>query len=159
MNAIPEAFADAMGALLDWPVDRNIVQCNIVGHTGAGGFERMARQASFDGQVVPGSSYVLVDDVIGMGGTLANLRGYILAHGGEVLAAVALTGKPYSARLAASREQLDELRHRHGQAIEDWWFERFGHTFDALTQSEARHLTNTEDAERIRHRIAAVEQA
>ena len=39
----------------------------------------------------------MVDDFIGQGGTLANLRGWIEEHGGKVVAAVALTGKPYSA--------------------------------------------------------------
>lgn len=92
-----------------------------------------------------------------MGGTLANLRGYIHSNGGKVLAAVALTGKHYSARLSLSAQQLEELRERHGQATEHWWLERFGHAFDTLTQSEARYLTNTEDFERIRDRIAAAE--
>ena len=158
VNAIPEALADELGRLLSWPVDSEIVQSNIVAHTGAGGFERLARQASFDGAIKSCLSYVLVDDFVGMGGTLANLRGYIHTHGGNVLAAVALTGKPYSARLALSLKQLEELRERHGQTAENWWRERFDHAFDALTESEARYLTRTPDFERIRDQIAAVEQ-
>ncbi len=157
VNAILEALADELGRRLDWPVDSEIVQSNIVAHTGAGGFERLARQATFDGAIEPGLSYVLVDDFVGMGGTLANLRGYIHSNGGKVLAAVALTGKPYSARPSLSAQQLDELRQRHGQATEHWWLERFGHAFDALTQSESRYLAKTEGFERIRDRIAAVE--
>lgn len=158
VNAIPEVLADAIGQLLEWPVDGDIVQSNIVGHTGAGGFERMARQASFEGTVVPGLSYVLVDDFVGMGGTLANLRGYIHSHGGIVLAAVALTGRADSAKLTPDPGQLQALRDRHGKFAEAWWQDRFGHTFDALTQSEARYLTNTADFDRVRDRIAAVEQ-
>jgi hypothetical protein len=157
VNAIPEAFADALGNLLGWPVDGNIVQSNIVAHTGAGGFERLARQAAFDGHVDPGMSYVLVDDFVGMGGTLANLRGYIHSQAGITLAAVVLTGKPYSARLCPSSEQLQALRDRHGQITEQWWLERFDHGFDALTESEARYLARTEDFDRIRDRIAAGE--
>jgi hypothetical protein len=157
VNAIPEAFADAMGQLLGWPVDSEIVQSNIVAHTGAGGFERLARQAAFDGAVLAGTAYVLVDDFVGMGGTLANLRGYIHASGGKVLAAVALTGKPWSAKLSPDSGQLEALRERHGQIAEAWWECRFGHTFDALTQSEARYLARTEDFGRIRDRIAAAE--
>ena len=38
----------------------------------------------------------MVDDFVGMGGTLANLRGYIETHGGTVLAAIALTGKAHN---------------------------------------------------------------
>lgn len=56
VNAIPQAFADALGGLLAWPVDSNVVQSNIVAHTGAGGFERLAPQASFDGAIEGGLS-------------------------------------------------------------------------------------------------------
>lgn len=158
VNAIPEALADALADRLDWPTESSIVQINVVGHTGADGFTRLARQAAFDGEVTPGAAYLLVDDFVGQGGTLANLRGHILAGGGRVLAATALTGKPYSAKLALSENQLIELREKHG-AIEPWWETKFGHRFDCLTQSEARYLARTADADTLRNRIAAAEQA
>jgi hypothetical protein len=58
VNAIPEARADELGNRLDWPVEPNIVQINVVGHTGADGFTRLARQAAFDGDVNPGTAYI-----------------------------------------------------------------------------------------------------
>ena len=94
-----------------------------------------------------------------MGGTLANLRGFVESNGGRVLAAVTLTGKPHSARLKLDDKQLAELREKHGTELEKWWLERFGHAFDCLTQSEARYLARTPDVETIRNRIAAAEQA
>ena len=159
VNAIPEALADELGRRLGWTVDANVVQSNIVAHTGADGFSRLARQARFDGPVVPGVEYVLVDDFVGMGGTLANLRGYLLAHGGKVSAAVALTGKPYSARLTLTQGTLNQLRKAHGADLERWWQERFTHAFDALTESEARYLARTPDADTVRDQITATEQA
>ncbi len=159
VNAIPEALADELGRQLGWGVDSNVVQSNIVAHTGADGFSRLARQAAFDGPVSPGTEYVMVDDFVGMGGTLANLRGYLMAHGGKVLAAVALTGKDYSARLALTDATLNQLRNSHGAELEHWWQERFAHAFDALTESEARYLARTEDADTVRNRIVAAEQA
>lgn len=158
VNAIPEALADELANCLDWPVESSIVQINVVGHTGADGFTRLARQAAFDGEVKPGATYVLVDDFVGQGGTLANLRGHVLAGGGRVLAVTALTGKPYSAKLALNNSQLIELREKHG-SIEPWWETKFGHRFDCLTQSEARYLARTPDADAIRNRLAAAEQA
>jgi hypothetical protein len=119
----------------------------------------LARQAVFNGPVVSGRHYVLVDDFVGMGGTLANLRGHIEALGGHVLAAVALTGKAHSAKLCLTANTLQQLRAKHGRALEAWWQHRFGHTFDALTESEARYLTRAEDADTVRGRIAAAEQA
>ena len=159
VNAIPEVLADVMAKRLGWRVDGGVVQTNVVTHTGADGFARLARQPAFDGAVTDGADYVVVDDFVGMGGTLANLRGHIESQGGQVLAAVVLTGKPHSARLRLSTERLNELRNIHGAELEHWWQERFGHAFDALTESEARYLVRTPDLATIRNRIAAAEQA
>ena len=158
VNAIPEALADELARLLDLPVDSSVVQTNVVSHTGADGFSRLARQAAFTGEIVAGTDYVMVDDFVGQGGTLANLRGIIEAAGGHVIAATALTGKPHSAALAPTAEQLALLRAKHGKELEIWWNERFGHGFDCLTQSEARYLERTQDADTVRNRIAEAEQ-
>ena len=157
VNAIPEAFADELAIRLGLETDAGIVQSNVVTHTGADGYGRLARQPVFDGDVTSGAEYVLIDDFVGQGGTLANLRGFIEANGGIVLAAVTLTGKPHSAKLALDKTQLEELRQKHGEDFENWWQERFGYTFDCLTQSEARYLARSPDVKTIRDRIAAAE--
>ena len=157
VNAIPEALADELAEQTGFPVDASIVQINVVGHTGANGFSRLAKQALFDGDVVEGADYLLVDDFIGQGGTLANLKGYIESNGGRVIGATVLTGKPFSAKLSPTNEQLTALRQKHGEQLEAWWIDRFGHDFDCLTQSEARYLERTADADTIRDKIAAAE--
>ena len=154
-NAIPVALAHVLSERLGVPFDTVVVQTNVVGHTGASGFGRLARQAAFEGEVKSGREYAMVDDFIGQGGTLANLRGWIETQGGTVVGAVVLTGKPYSVKLTPSREQLHELRQKHGLDFEKWWQEHFGHAFDCLTQSEARYLARSPDADTIRDRIAA----
>lgn len=152
VNAIPEVMADILAHILGWDVERFVVQANVVNHTGADGFSRMARQALFSGDITAGRNYLIVDDFIGQGGTIANLRGHILAQGGQVLGATVLTGKHYSAKLAINTEQLHELRNKHGQ-IEKWWQERTGFDFECLTASEARYLFQTPTSERIRSRL------
>ena len=109
--------------------------------------------------MIAGAEYLLVDDFIGQGGTLANLKGYIESSGGRVLGATGsqLTGKPYSAKLCPIDEQLAALRSKHGNELEIWWNERFGHGFDCLTQSEARYLERSSDADTIRSRLVAEE--
>jgi len=111
------------------------------------------------GQVKLPGPFFLVDDFVGQGGTLANLRGFIESHGGRVLAAVTLTGKPHSAKLTLDSNQLEELRQKHGEDFEKWWQERFGYSFDCLTQSEARYLARSPDADAIRDRLIAAQQA
>ena len=153
-NAIPEALAVGLAEALGGEVDRNIVQTNVVAHTGADGFTRLARQAMFAGDVEKGRHYFLVDDFIGQGGTLANLRGYIETHGGMVIGASVLTGKPFSAKMALDPVMLQQLRSNHAK-LEDWWQQRFGFGFDCLTQSEARYLAKSANVDTIRNRILA----
>ena len=158
VNAIPEALADMLAQLLGWPTDNGIVQINIVAHTGADGFSRLARQAKFDGDAKAGKPYLLTDDFVGQGGTLANLRAHIMSRGGNVVGATVLTGKPHSAKMTLDVATYKQLRLKHGEGLEDWWHQRFGFGFDCLTESEARYLLNTPDVDRIRNKIIAAVQ-
>lgn len=156
-NAIPQALAASLGGLLGWPVDDNVVQINIVNHTKASGFDRLARPAGFAGDLPAPSRCILVDDFIGQGGTLANLRGHLIEAGSTPIGAIVLTGKPFSAKIALDEMRLEALRNKHGD-LETDWRECFGYGFDCLTESEARYLENTPDAQRIRDRILAPAQ-
>jgi len=158
INAIPIALATLLGTRLGLPREATVVQTNVVSHTGASGYGRLARQARFSGELQPGREYVLVDNFVGQGGTLANLRGWVHAVGGKAIGARVLTGKKHSARLSPSKERLDALRERHGVGLEQWWRDQFGHSFDCLTQSEARYLERSPNAETIRSRLAAAKQ-
>ena len=155
VNEIPAAVAKVIARLLDLPVNNSLVQTNSVGHTGASGFHRLANHARFEGQVISGQAYVLVDDFVGQGGTLANLIGYISSQGGETLGATVLTGKAYSAKLAPDAELIQALRQKHGRDFENWWQQHFGFGFDCLTRSEARYLEKSPDADAIRDRLVA----
>lgn len=154
VNRIPAAMAELLGERMGLEVEERIVQANTVGHTGASGWGRLARPAVFDGEVASGRNYVLVDDFVGQGGTLANLRGYALSEGAEVIGAAALTGKAYSAKLALSSLTLHSIRDRYGKELESWWRQSFGYGFDKLTESEARYLLRAENAHTIRDRVA-----
>jgi len=158
VNQIPEALAALIAGETGWSHQSSIVQGNIVSHTGADGIARLARQAEFVGRVEPGLSYILVDDFIGQGGTLANLRGKLLVEGAQVVAAIVLTGKAHSATLAPTPTAIHELRTKHGPDLEAWWIEHFGFSFDCLTASEARYLCKIETADAIRSRIVAALQ-
>lgn len=152
-NAIPMTLAVAISKRTGWPVDSSIWQANIVARTGQDGYYRLAIQPVFAGAVQRGQGYVMVDDFVGQGATLANLRGFVLANDGRVIGSTALTGKARSAMLALSSQTLTRLRDLHGQDLEPWWREFFG--FDCLTESEALYLIERTDAQRIRTEILA----
>jgi hypothetical protein len=154
-NRIPAAFAELLGEKLGLEVETGIIQVNVVNHTGATGWQRLASPPIFEGPVVEGRRYVLVDDFVGQGSTLANLRGHIIHHGGEVSGAICLTGRGDSAKLALISQTLEELRQKHGPELEDWWLQTFGYDFASLTESEARYLVRVENADAIRAQVAA----
>jgi len=154
INKIPAVMAEVLSERLGTPVAGDIVQSNRAGHTGASGYKRLAFPPLFEGDVSRGREYFLVDDFVGQGGTLANLKGFIERAGGRVSGATTLTGKPYSAKLALNAATLTRLRERHGPELEKWWIRQYGYGFDALTESEARYLVRADDADHIRNRIA-----
>ena len=156
VNMIAQGLAATLSDALGLPLDKDIVQVTRAGHTGSSGWKRLGSPALFAGAVEPGRGYWLVDDFIGQGGTLANLRGYLLAKGGAFAGTTVLTGKPYSAILGLSVETLAQLRRKHGK-LEQWWRERFGFGLESLTDSEARYLLRAEDADTIRARLADAE--
>jgi hypothetical protein len=158
LNVLPDVLAHALHALLGWKVDTELVQANIVDHAHDPGFAHLARQAVFDGNVQAGRAYVLVDDFIRQGGTLANLRGHILRHGGKVLGATVLTGNVSAAVLQPPPDVLQELRARHGP-LENWWEEHFGYRFDCFTAVEARFLAASADTGHVRSSIEAAWRA
>ena len=128
-------------------------------HTGADGYHRLAFPAVFQGTVEAGTKYLLVDDFVGQGGTIANLRGHVEHQGGIVVGAVSLTGKQYSARLRLSADTLKTVRVKHGEELERWWLANFGYGFEKLTESEARYLARSDNAELISARLIAARRA
>lgn len=140
-NAIPDAMAQVLSRDLSLPpVAGEIVQTNKVGHTRARTFQRLVTPAAFEGPVVAEADYVLIDDHVGLGGTLANLRGHIEAHGGRVIAMTTLTESRDARRISLRPATLVMLKKLHGEALDAFWRVQFGHGIESLTELEAQNL-------------------
>lgn len=140
-NAIPDAMAQILARRLDLSVVAGeIVQTNKVGHTRAPAFQRLVTPATFDGDVRRGATYVLVDDHVGLGGTLANLRGHVEAGGGQVVAITTLTESRDARHISLRPETRNLLWQRHGEELDHFWRAQFGHGIDCLTEVEALQL-------------------
>jgi hypothetical protein len=154
-NKIPAAFAYYLSVKLKCDLCSDIVQANKPQRTDKGAFYRLSQYPFFDGDVQKGSDYVILDDTLSMGGTLASLRGYIENKGGNVLLAVALTGHDGAALLNIKEAMLNKLRSKHGDELDEldeWWKQEVGFGVDKLTQGEAGHLKKA-SFEEIRNRI------
>ncbi len=154
-NAIPGAMATVLAEWTSWPVAAGaIVQANKVGHTRAVGWHRLVTPAVFKGDIVDGADYVLVDDHVGFGGTLANLRGFIEQKGGRVVCMTTLTETRAARQIAVRAETLSVLYERHGLDIDQFWNDVFGHGIDCLTNVEAGYLCRVESVAAIKARMA-----
>lgn len=134
-NQLPIAFACLLEERLGLSWTSEFVQCVRANHTGAGAFERIARQPVFDGTVEPGTDYLIVDDTVTMGGTLAAIRGHIESNGGRVILAACLTGGLRQTEIRPTAKMLATTKAKH-PALADWWREAFGFDVEALTGSE-----------------------
>ena len=124
-NAIPDGMTQVLCTSLGWPRDENrIVQNNKVGHTRAKAFNRIMTPATFEGTVERGAEYVLIDDHVGLGGTLANLKGHIETNGGRVIAMTTLTESRNGRNIALRPDTLAVIREKHGEDLEDLWQQR-----------------------------------
>jgi hypothetical protein len=154
-NAIPDAMAQLLSEALGWPVSAgDVVQNNRVGHTRARAFNRLVTPAAFEGRVLAGADYVLVDDHVGLGGTLANLKGFIETGGGRVVAMTTLTESRDAREIALRPEVLAMLKDRHGEELENLWRVQFGHGLDCLTNVEGGVLHREQTVESITSRLA-----
>jgi hypothetical protein len=154
-NAIPDAMSNILSKTLGWPISvGDVVQNNRVGHTRALAFNRLVTPAAFEGRIIKNADYVLVDDHVGLGGTLANLKGHIESAGGHVVAMTTLTESREARRIALQSDVLDMLRTHHGEGLENLWKEQFGHGLDCLTNVEGGILCREQTLESIRNRLA-----
>jgi hypothetical protein len=158
MNAIPRVLAKRLSINFCLSLESGVSQLNRVTHTRADGYHRLAFPAVFDGSL-KSSNYLLIDDFIGQGGTLANLRGYVHQQGGTVVGAIALAGKQHSSKLRLGNETLKRLRGKHGNQLEEWWLSTFGYGLDRLTESEAAYLSRSDSFDVITTRLAAARRA
>ena len=154
-NKIPEAMAHAIRASTGWPVDAEIVQINKPDRTGSGSSHRLAFQPVFDGKVEAGRDYLILDDNSTMGGTIASLRGYIENRGGRVIGAAVMSARETALDIVPTRNQLNEIQRKHGDAPNDYWTREFGYGIDRLTRAEAGVIRSAGVFDSIRDRIAA----
>lgn len=153
-NAIPQTLAAVCALMFRGAVDNEIVQSDRVFHTGADPMERMAARAQFEGAVIPGAKYVLVDDVTSLGGTLAELSNYIQVFGGVVHDVMVLVNAGRDKALVPNKKFVQLIKER----FDDEFTEVFGIEPAALTANEANYLVGFTSIDGIRNRLAAARQ-
>jgi hypothetical protein len=154
-NAIPQVLAETAALVFDGMADTEIVQATQVFHTGADPMERLALRPCFEGDVIAGARYVLVDDVTNLGGTLAELADHIQHGGGLVEHALVLVNAGRNQALKPDKKTLNliEKRYPNGELTT-----LFGIANHALTANEASYLVGFRSVGEIRNRLAKARQ-
>jgi hypothetical protein len=155
-NAIPDEMAHVLASefgLQTAPYDLN--QLSYVAHTRANGWHRLVTPAVFGGTVVQEADYLLIDDHVGFGGTLANLRGYIEVNGGRVIGMTTLSETGGGRKIAVLHDTLSMLQKEHGEELNNFWRQVFRYGTDCLTNIEAGYLCRVESFAAINARMAA----
>ena len=152
-NKIPLAMAEVLAKRLNLEVESNIVQSERVGRTGTNANHRLAFNPSFEGEVKTGQAYLIIDDTLLMGGTIASLRGYIENRDGRVIGASVMDAQEGAVDIAVKPKMLAAIENKHGPSMNQFWQENFGYGIDKLTQSEAGHLRRAASVDEIRDRL------
>ena len=152
-NKIPIAFAQEIAERLNLDVETDIIQQEFVGRTDSGADHRLEFNPSFEGEVKQGKKYIVVDDTLTMGGTLASLRGYIENRGGQVVGATVMTAHPGALDMVVKPNMLEAIGVKHGQVMNEFWKENYGYEIDKLTQGEAGHLKAAQSVDSLRERL------
>ena len=152
-NKIPLAMAKVLARRLNLEVESNIVQSERVGRTGTDANHRLAFNPSFEGEVKTGQAYLIIDDTLLMGGTIASLRGYIENRGGRVVGVSVMDAQEGAVDIAVKPKMLAAIENKHGPSMNQFWQENFGYGIDKLTQSEAGHLRRAASVDEIRDRL------
>lgn len=158
-NKIPLMYAEVLAHELGLEVEYDICQAQKVMRTGATADHRLAFNPAFTGPVATGARYLVVDDTLSMGGTIASLRGYIENRGGQVVGASVMTAHEGALHLAVKSEMLARIEAKHGPDMNQFWTQEFGYGIDKLTQGEAGHLRTATSVEALRTRIHAARSA
>lgn len=152
-NKIPLVVAEILAERMSLDVEMDIIQSDRVYRTNSGADHRLAFTPTFEGTVIPGQAYFLIDDTLAMGGTLAALRGFVENRQGKVLGAMVMTAHEGSLHLPVRQELLNKIYQKHGHVINEFWKEQFEYGIDQLTQAEAGHLRAARTFDAIRERI------
>ena len=126
-NKIPLAMAVVLSDALNLEVEYNIIQSDKVTRTNSNADHRLAFNPRFQGQVDKDQEYLILDDTLAMGGTIASLKGFIENRGGQVIGAAVMTAHQGSLSMPVNDKMLKAIERKHGPSVDQFWKETFGY--------------------------------
>lgn len=145
-NALAKTAAEFLGKKLKIEVDHSIQEKPCPSRREADRRDKFFQRPEFIGNVQKGRLYILVDDMVTTGATLAELRSYIVKNGGDVAFACSLAscdGMDKQLHLSnVSKTRVENMFKSLGKAVQDCIKNTVGITPDTLTEAEADFLSS-----------------
>ena len=151
-NAIPVALGAALAKSIGAKLWLDVCQINNVNHTDSGAQGRLQNQPVFGGNV-PRGKCLICDDVVTYGATLANLRGFLVAAGADVVVATTIGAAYGSTKLASELNVMLGLERRYGQKLERYTTS-IGFRSECLTAREGHFLRGMRTVDGLRNCFA-----
>lgn len=140
-NALATGYAYWLGKELDWEVEERVFQAKAFSKDKSNAWTRIANTSAFYGEIDKTTPYVIVDDVITLGGTLADLRSFILGKGGSVIGMSALASRNgHDTPIHLGQKLKSELEKFYGSNFASDCQSILGYSHDCLTRSEGEKV-------------------
>ncbi|RVU06817.1 phosphoribosyltransferase [Rhizobium sp. RMa-01] len=140
-NALAIGYANWLGHELDWEVDESVFQMKDFSKDKLDHWVRIAHRSTFYGEIDKKTPYVIVDDVITLGGTLADLRSFILGKGGRVIGMSTIASREGSdVQIRLDADTQTKLEKQYGGDLADFCVERLGFHYRGFTRPEAARV-------------------
>jgi hypothetical protein len=149
-NGLPLALAEAIGL----PIWHRVRLLHTVSRKQLCAFKRLLHKPVFNGDIAKGRSYIIVDDIVTQGGTVAALREFIMSHGGKVVAVAALAYAIGSHNVAPQKWNIVRLTVKFGTKLPPLLREAgVAAVVRALTNSQAKYLLRFASVRNIQKRL------
>lgn len=146
-NRLPEAFAKQ----IDMEVNTEVYEMASQSRKTLSAMERLVHKPCFSGKINAGETYIIVDDVVTQGGTISELRKYVLLNGGIVVAVTALAFSTDSRIIAPFVQDVYDLINKFTITLLIDILKKYNIADDVweLTRSQVRCLLRFEKIENI----------
>lgn len=150
-NRLPEAFARRIGL----KVHLGVREVHTLTRKELCAMERLLHKPKFHGSILKGENYILVDDIVTQGGSVAALRQFVLSEGGSVAAVAALAYSAGSGVIAPVPERVRQLCERFDCSRIDAILRSYYIADDIwdMTNSQIKYLLRFSSAERLVKKI------
>lgn len=141
-NVLARTYGQWLARELKWEFAPGILQLKTQSRDfSRSGWFRLAHEQEFEGEVKPGRAYLIADDVMAMGGTLAALRGFIEQGGGHVFAMTTLASRDGGrTEIALAETTLSSLRSAARGELTRVIEQELGYAAECLTEAEGAFI-------------------